>query len=197
MPWTGLACLLLSSCGIFHHERVMETVDYPEKIREQRIEVKGRPLFTDLQDKSSFTIDGFDANRYGAVSWPENAPPPAELDTSRQLRFEILRHESGTWNYTNTSMAKISDGDRVIFDSSVCEVHRKPMTRVVETCNEYADHTQPSSFTRARKERFPNSGTAFPACTYYGNRYVVWRCPTCAKNVSDWGRKHLKHQPLM
>lgn len=175
----------------------METLDYTVENCETRVQITGKPTFKRLSDFWDLSIEGLDPVRYRYLSWPAVAPDPASLDTSKQWTFEILRQESRAYDFTRAELLKVSVDDRLIFDSSLCEAHQRKMSRVVDVCDEYAGRSTPRGFDfqRIRRSQFPNSGTSFPACTFYPGRELTWQCPECKVAAKRWGDRYLKNQP--
>ena len=95
-----------------------------------------------------------------------------------------------------TSCGSLRKGDS-IGSAHKCEIHGCKMEHVVLTLDEYADRTRPEAFYAARASLFPNTGTAFPVCTFYPNRDMTWRCPECARSGAIWCGKHLRNRPLL
>lgn len=186
-----------TSCGLTGGSKLIERVDYPAGIHEDRVEVVGRPVFRQSEDFCDLTIDGLDTERFRYLSWPRTAPNPKGLDVTIPWRFELLRQDGGKWDYVGQVVLTASSQGQVIFDASICEIHHHKMNRVVEVCEEYADRTKPDGFHEVRSKQFPHSGTAFPVCTFYPDRELTWQCAECAKASKRWCIQHLKGRPLM
>lgn len=188
-----------TSCGFTGGGKLIERVDYPAGIHEDRVEIVGRPEFRQSEDFCELTIDGLDTGRFRYLSWPRTAPNPKGLDVTSPWRFELLRQDGGKWNCVAQEVLTASSQGQVIFDASLCEVHHLKMSRVVEVCDDYADRTKPDGFGfyEVRSRQFPHSGTAFPFCTFYPNRELTWKCAECTRASKRWCHRYLKGRPLM
>lgn len=186
-----------TSCGFIDVSKVLETVDYPAGIHEDRVEIVGKPAFRQSSDYCDLAIDGLDTQRFRHLSWPTRAPDPKVLDASSPWRFELLRQDGGKWDYVGAEVLTARSQGRLVFDASLCEVHHLKMSRVVEVCEDYSEHTKPDGFYEVRSKQFPHSGTAFPACTYYPDRELTWQCAECARASKRWCQRHLRGRPLM
>jgi hypothetical protein len=198
--WTSIVAALavcLTSCGFNSGSKLIERADYPSGIHEDRVEVVGKPVFRQSGDFCDLTIDGLDTARFRYLSWPQRAPNPKELNVTIPWRFELLRQDGGKWDWVGQEVLTASAQGHVIFDASLCEVHHLKMNRVIEVCEVYSDRTKPDGFFEVRAKRFPHSGTAFPACTFYPDRELTWQCPECAKASKRWCQQNLKGRPLM
>jgi hypothetical protein len=192
----GLATCF-TSCSLTDGTKLIERVDYPAGIHEDRVEVIGRPAFHQSRDYCDLSIDGLDTDRYRYLSWPQRAPNPKGLSLASPWRFELLRQHGGKWDYVSQEVLTASYEGKMVFDASLCEVHNLKMQRVVEVCEDYSDRTKPIGFYEVRSKQFPHSGTAFPACTFYSDRELTWQCAECAKTSKRWCYKHLRGRPLM
>ncbi len=191
-PIVAAAISCLTSCSLIDGSKVLETVDYPAGIHEERIEIVGKPNFRQSADCCELLIDGQGPKHVGYLLWPKRAPDPKGLDISRPWQFELLRQDGGKWrDFEGSEILKASSRGQIVFDASICEVHHLKMNRVVEVCDEYADRTKPDRFYKSRSRQFPHSGTAFPACTFYPDRELTWQCAECAKASKRWCHRHL------
>lgn len=139
---------------------------------------------TRLTGKPSFSSSGPDgcpeawvdtdpkARRF---TWPQSELPAGELPADTALTFTFL--EPVFFTQGHLVLAKISTPDKVLYDASICRVHRETMHRTVVTPDAKPPH--PAELTL-----FPNCGR-IPKCTGQ-NQVTTWVCDSCRRERDRW-----------
>lgn len=201
VPALCTAVLSVSSCGTMPGIHTMETVAYPAGLRETRQLVTGIAKFSGDEHWRFVKIEGLGTDKLGRMTWLPAAPDPARLDVSVPWSFELLVQGGGIRERLGWSeyqeIAKVIIQGETVFDASVCEVHRLQMERVIETKDDFAGRLMPRPFAKARRTEFPHSGTDFPACTFWENSTLTWRCPKCSAAARRWCRENASDAPLL
>ncbi len=171
--------LLVSSCGTsgLPREREIEVVVKP---RFQKISEEGMSAYYKLWYVNSM---GKRQNIY----WPKEAPSPSSLAKNRDYTVQMFEAE---WlspfdeeepRYWIPELNRVYDGNKLLYDSSICEVHRIAMKRKVVPLI-YGFPIFDSALSKARQNEFPNSGDLFGGgCIPDPDRVYsrTWVCPKC------------------
>ena len=124
--------------------------------------------------------------------------PPVQLEEGATYTFIVEFHQ-----FTQPSVEKILQGEKVIYDSSVCEVHHISMRR--EEVPLDFGYGGPRPFRSMRGEppsddvcmaKFPHYiEVAHGGCVDYGERTaMVYRCEQCKAAFLHWRDQHASHQ---
>ena len=159
------------------------TVQTKAKFKQQSI--GGAHSYYTLEIKS----DGDDRSIY----WPTNAPKPLSLNKNRSYTVELLEEEhrmpigDDGFNFWSPELFRLIDGDRLLYDASMCRVHGIKMNRVVVPIA-YGLYMPDQNYSRAEDSAFPNAGVVLGGCCVDTERPSThtWVCPTCLANKSRW-----------
>ena len=116
------------------------------------------------------------------VTWPDDAPRIGEAD------MEILEEK---WLGGGRQVARVFASGKTVYDATICEKHRVPMTR--EVVGSFNVGSNPDRYLAASKKEFPHDGMG-----YYLNGYGCgsglpqrgWRCPACYVTAERWIERH-------
>jgi hypothetical protein len=120
------------------------------------------------------------------VMW---AQAVSKIDPSQEYRIELLTGIYTNPSEVNNDILRVTKGDQVVIDSSICQVHKLPMRRQIEDSCSSEDYS--TSFFLQRKKEFPNDGTAYLGCGS-GLSFPTWKCPECSRQCDAWMMKHGK-----
>jgi hypothetical protein len=139
-------------------------------------------------------------NRQNAVMCPAHAVAPSALGNNRTYAVDLIEQawvlsgENGTSQlYWIPELKRVIDGDEVIFDASICEVHQAGMERAqLRVARRYSGGV-PDVLTMARQTRFPHTTAILDgACHVEGaDHWQYWSCPECEAGVRIWDQSHL------
>lgn len=128
-----------------------------------------------------------------SIYWPENAPRPHTLSKTRNYTIDLVEEEHRLVHETvwTPELVRMKDGERVIFDASICRVHKCQMTR--EKVRIFYGFP---SFDRAyikQAKAFPNTGLSLGGCSISEvdpQTTREWICPECLKAMQLWKDQH-------
>ena len=105
--------------------------------------------------------------------------------------------DEGT-SYWSPKLVRITDGDRLLYDASMCRVHGIKMERVVVPIT-YGLYMPDRSHSRAEESEFPNTGVVLGGCCVDTERPSThtWVCPTCLANKNRWEKQHVNQESKM
>ncbi len=187
MPGVCATTLILAGCGPILHD----CVRYSEDHRECRLVTSAGLSFENTQGITTATVHPVGNLPVTAVEWPERALPHRAIDTSKSYRAEFLRASirrgRSDRDWIDHTLVRISDGDHVLYDASICPLHHEAMERRIEKGVSGLDY--PDSFFKGSIPRIcPNDGKAYLLCSS-GIRHLTWRCPTCHRISEDWRKR--------
>lgn len=124
--------------------------------------------------------------------------PPVRLEEGATYTFIVEFHQ-----FTEPSVEKILQGEKVIFDSSICEVHHITM-RKEEVPLDFG-YGGPRPFRSARGDapsyetwvaEFPHYiEVAHGGCVDYGERTaMIYRCEQCKAAFLQWRDQHASQE---
>ncbi len=181
-PWLAAVSLVLTSCGATNgtkRPRLRETVSYGEFSGEKLEEGKRSTTGTLKKSPSGFEVTGADGSHFLVRAARLGDRSDFVPDPGKEYRIDILTRivsRPKAYTYIYDELAKVSDGERVIYDASLCPVHRVTMMRKPEGRATKDDY--PRSFYRQREEKFPNDGISYLGCVEGGSD-LRWSCPEC------------------
>jgi hypothetical protein len=182
----GIPCIIMG-CATPGKDCVIHSPDH----RECLFDSTGTLSFEKSGGKVTRTLRPGQKEQALGIEWPPEAPPYRSVDTSRSYRFQCMKSNPGGREWTTTALVRILDGDRILYDASICPLHHEAMTRQIEE-SVYADPYESSSkhfFVDSRPRWFPNDGKAYLYCGS-GLRYPVWECPACLRASEAWEARH-------
>jgi hypothetical protein len=179
----ALGLLLLFSClsQVAHAQE--KIITGPARIRED-----GKlPLY-----EGSTWLDVSDGTNSFKKLWSH---PPAQLTPNRTYTFVVFFDA-----VEGTSVEKILEGDRIIYDLSLCELHQVHMTRE-EVPMVYVKRGGPGQYypdargeqpsLETRKQLFPNYVQVVVGwCVIWGEHTHLYRCPICKAAFTQWEAQH-------
>jgi hypothetical protein len=170
-----------------------EVVSYPrqphgEPVKEGRWSVEGRFLFLPDHDSSVFpvqltTLAGEEV--CASCSWWTKETPA--VDTRKLYHFELLNEAYTDPAESYDEILRVSEEGRVLFDASICHIHKCRMRRGITVARN--GEAYPDPFFRLQRERFPNDGNHYVRC---GSAAWIpaWKCSQCSRAYGAWVRKH-------
>lgn len=127
-----------------------------------------------------------------AARWEESIDPDIKIDAAKNYKIDLLSVIFEDRGY-NDEVLRVFDDDHLIFDASVCYMHKTKMRRVIE--NEVAledygpymkQYFKGHNFT---PRLFPNDGKAYLGCGV-GPEFITWKCQKCFDMSEKWKRQH-------
>ena len=185
-----VACLGLPSCALRDNRGVMTY---------ERIEVTGRPHFDEDRYNASSNhsmemwIEDGKRPSYQKSWWNNDVLDRRHVNTSQRYKFEILEGKVVSTlgdKYTSSEVWRMYAGDRLVYDASVCRIHRRVMERASPQGTMSAEDL-PRGFDAEKHRCFPNSAFEHDACgglTVY--TALEWVCPQCSDAEAKWLEKH-------
>lgn len=94
------------------------------------------------------------------------------------------------FTFWSPELFRLTDGDRLLYDASMCRVHSIKMNRVVVPIA-YGLYMPDRNYSRAEESAFPNAGVVLGGCCVDTERPSThtWVCPTCLANKSRWEKQ--------
>lgn len=178
-----LACLAISACA-------------PQGVMTYKsTRVYGKPRFLETGDRR-VRMQIVDVNRPKdeTIWWDNLVLDQRQIDTSRGYRFEM---EEGKAVYDrgiafHTDVSRVYDGQRLIYDASICRVHSLTMPRTNRQGAIDAE-SLPRGFDTVKARGFPNSGFDHPRCSgMSAYSSLDWTCPQCSETETEWLEKNPK-----
>lgn len=190
---SALSVFALASCG--HLSRQKPEAARAPYFEETHSSLTGKVSFSKSSGYEYAKIDcGPDSKLSQSVMLPEGAAAPRKIDPAVTYDCEILastyKRNSGTNRhpadiFTDRSLLRIRTGSRVVFDASICRIHKKAMTRQEERAESGGE--LPDSFYKTRDKRFPNDGAVYLLCGS-GVSHMLWKCHDCEAASRRWQR---------
>jgi len=193
-PVLSLVAMACASCGLTTPPGppVVQTIRYDARNEEETVIIEGMPSFTLRGQTNVLVLDTRGKYKLESSDLPPWEDTHHEVDPGKPLRVEVLRQvigrgEDGSPGIQIRDISRVSQGDRMLSDCSLCTVHRIPMKRQLEDITSHDNY--PRSFHRRRERLFPNDGGAYLMCGG-GLRRLIWACPECER-LSAKDREHL------
>lgn len=127
-----------------------------------------------------------------AVEWPPHAVAYSQVDTQKIYRLQYLASRTGgneeAPRWDAEVLHRIIDGDRILYDASICYLHRITMTWQEEEQVNGGSYYK-SYFYDGRPRLFPHDGKAYLLCGS-GLQHMKWKCPTCYQGSEQWKKRH-------
>lgn len=98
------------------------------------------------------------------------------VDPAANHQVELLTTVETSPFHVLNSVVRVSRDGRVIYDESICPLHRRSMKRQIE--DSFSPEAYPESFFTLQKKSFPNDGNTRLLCGG-GIRHPLWKCPDC------------------
>lgn len=118
----------------------------------------------------------------------------SDVDATKFYSIELLVFDYEFPNNTNNTeneILRISDNGHVLSDSSQCQIHKLPMSRIISKTIDAENFT--TSFFQLKKKNFPNDGFEYVGCGGNGVHFPVWKCPICALESSKYRKLGASH----
>ena len=139
-----------------------------------------------------------------SIVWPDYRLHPKVLMRDRVYRLELVEEEHRSrlrkidgeeWVYWSPELVKVFDGDKLLYDASICEVHKIAMERKAVRII-YGLIMYPLEYREARDKDFPNTGVSLGGCCVNNERTHThrWVCKTCVTNKKQWDVANKKDQ---
>lgn len=144
-----------------------------------------------------YTLEMGQGHDSRSVYWPDDAPNPASLNKKRSYSVELIEEERkrtlggssiSTWS---PELFRLSDGKRLLYDASICAVHKLQMERKVVPIS-YGFPMFDPEYLKAKNTQFPNTEMVLGGCCVDMDRPTThaWVCTSCVHNKERW--KQLK-----
>jgi len=172
-----------------------DCIRYSPTHKECKYETRGTISF-ELKDGKVVADLRPSGNQQGSsFYWPKSAVPYKSVDTTRIYVLEklesaiIVGPSSRDWN--DSTLLRIVDGSRILYDASICPLHHVVMNRQIEDGVSYEDYYlfREQYFDGESPRICPNDGKLYLACGS-GIRHMTWRCPACYQISQEWRVKH-------
>ena len=192
----AVLALILSSCQILEHQKSGNVI-YSEQVSECNYQTVGTVLIRVEDQKVVAEVDPEIGNMH-TISWPKTAASSRTIDGSKSYTLEYLRSRYymsskryAAWE--RIELSKIMDGDQVIYDASICEIHHGQMNRMIsENLYDY-DPDQGVPLKDPDEHSTPNDGYHHVAVSSSsGLPSMTWRCPSCYRIATAKMREHQK-----
>ena len=134
-----------------------------------------------------------------SVIWPDKAPVPSSLNKNKIYTVELLEEKPKTEDESEENhrsfpdLVRLFDGERLLYDASVCHVHGVKMVRVPVPIQIgtvfYAD-----DYLEVLMSQFPNARIISDRRTTRNSRLSKydWVCSTCVSNKARWQKQQKK-----
>ncbi len=169
-----------------------DCVTHSKNQKECKFETTGTISFEKRDGKLLAILHPIGKQQSSSIYWPKSAVPYQSLDTNRYYTFHYLESvihvDASSRDWIDTTLIKIVDGNQILYDASICPVHKVGMRRQTEegvSAINYPDHY----FEGERARLSPNDGKAYLFCGS-GLRHMTWRCDTCYKISEEWKVQH-------
>ena len=160
---------------------------------ERAASVTAKPNFKsdpDLKDYYTFEVNAPEGNR--SIFWPDSAPKPDLLDKDRYYTLELIEED---WRpfvnspddvYWRPKIVKVIDGQKLLYDASICSKHHLQMDRKLVKISYGLPSFTPK--WKTLRENAPNDGTVLGGCSVDQQRPKTWTwvCPAC-RSIYDKG----------
>lgn len=128
-----------------------------------------------------------------SICWPANAPSPGSLARGHSYTVEFFeavnRSPTGAdlTRYRSPDLFRFRDGDRMLYDASVCRAHGVSMERTIVPIS-YGFPMFDREYSKAMDADFPNTGIVLGGCCVNTERLSTreWVCPTCVEHKKRW-----------
>lgn len=150
--------------------------------------VSGRLKIQTTDDSSYITaIITTPAGESIEAEWPKWSRSPKFIDPSKTYDIELLtRIYTGPY-YVFNDVVRVSEGGKVLIDSSVCHLHHLPMTRRIEDGR--SAESYPPYIHQVQRKYFPHDGNVYLGCGS-GISHPTWRCKECYKQFALWAKRN-------
>jgi hypothetical protein len=128
-----------------------------------------------------------------SVYWPDIAPKPSALHNKSGYTVELLEEkfrglfDDTDYDIWSPQLLRVYDGERLLYDASVCSVHGIEMERKVVQIS-YGLLIFQKEHSKAMQADFPNTGMVLGGCCVDTTRPAThdWVCPICKYNEDKW-----------
>ena len=124
--------------------------------------------------------------------WPREAPKYKTLQDGRKYRFELIEVRAysaidSKTEYWYPVLHRITHGDSVIYDASICYIHKAAMKRT-EVLVTYGMPGGSEAYNKAFRTQFRYYGCAEGGCIVSSkpDTYRTWVCQHCKAAKESW-----------
>jgi hypothetical protein len=121
------------------------------------------------------------------ASWPQWSKAPKFIDPAKTYDIELLTRIYVDPNYEFNDVLRVSEGGKVLIDSSICHLHHLPMTRRIEDGR--SRESYPPYIDQVHRIYFPHDGNVYLGCGS-GISHPPWRCKKCYKEFEIWAKRN-------
>lgn len=185
---------LLVSCSTDDSllSKLKDPVAYPARLAESMHEgtrmVSGRLKLR--EEEASSYITAIITTPDGGIieaKWPEWSRSPEFSDTEKSYDIELLTRIYTNPSYVFNDILRVSEGGKVLIDSSICHLHHLPMKRMIEDGREAEAY--PPYIDQVQRKYFPHDGNVYLGCGS-GISHPTWRCKECYKQFELWVKRN-------
>ena len=150
--------------------------------------VKGRLELDANEDGSYITakINTSSGDIHEAM-WPTGSKSPKLIDPTKIYDIELLTRIYTNPSYVFNDILRVSEGGKVLIDSSICHLHHLPMKRMIEDGREAEAY--PPYIDQVQRKYFPHDGNVYLGCGS-GISHPTWRCTQCYKQFELWVKRN-------
>lgn len=206
MKWCRILLLLVAPWSSACKEGGAKLTPFdPEKaalkavtLDERPVTIHSKPEISD--DTGGSWLKASEGDTHFIEHWGDHGQsPPVELDPAKIYQFDLLEQpyvadpsanggEEFNWL---ASLVRILDSGQVIYDASICSLHKVPMKRAAVPI-QYGLTLHPDEFHAARTTKFPNAAPLMEGgcCIGYDRTTRVFRCERCIQEQQAWDAAH-------
>ncbi|HEY1122732.1 MAG TPA: hypothetical protein VGE67_14070 [Haloferula sp.] len=167
-------------------------------LAEKPATIHSKPKFSD--DVGGTWLEAAEGDTFVIEYWGDKGQtPPAELDPKKTYQFDLIKqpyvadpdaNEGEEFNWS-ASLVRILDSGQVIYDASICSLHKVQMKRGVVPF-QYGLPLFREGFEVAKKTKFPNATPYVDGgCCVASDRTTrVFRCERCIQEQQVWDAAH-------
>ena len=185
-PLLLLSIVLSFSCSLSEPKH-FDTVHYSKQTTESHFKTTGTIAFHKKNAQVIATIKPSGNQPSVALVWPNSVKNYQSINTSKLYPLEFLQAQNNGIKEA-PAILRIYDGDIVLFDNSICSLHRIPMMRQLEDTRD-KDGYDENFFQTYRPQHCPNDGKAYLACGS-GILHLNWKCQKCYNLSEKWRINH-------
>jgi len=162
-----------------------------EPIKERAVSLEVVPKFSvkEANTKHTYALLHLEGRE---IFWPTDAPKYKTLQDGRKYRFELIEvrtyfEPKSKKEHWNPLLHRISYGDSVIYDSSICQIHKAAMKRT-EVPVSYGMPGGSEAYMKALNTKFLNAGLVNGGCIVMPEpeTAMTWVCQHCKAAKESW-----------
>ena len=162
-----------------------------EPIKERAVSLEAVPKFTVVGAKTDYSYPMLQLEGR-TIFWPTEAPKYKTLQDGRKYRFELIEVRShfepkSKKEHWYPVLHRITHGDSVIYDASICYIHKAAMKRT-EVPVSYGMPGGSEAYIKAFKTKFRHYGVVEGGCIVPPEPQtdMTWVCQQCKAAKESW-----------